>query len=83
VSAAGAAAAAGGGGGGKEAEEARIDMLDIRVGQIVAVQQHPNADALYLEEIDVGEDQPRQVSQRTGVLCCAVLCCAGPLVKST
>eukprot|EP00775_Hariotina_reticulata_P007753 gene7753-7952_t len=48
-------------GGGKEAEEPRIDMLDIRVGQIVAVQQHPNADALYLEEIDVGEDKPRQV----------------------
>jgi hypothetical protein len=45
----------------KEAEEARIDMLDIRVGQIVSVQQHPNADALYLEEIDVGEEKPRQV----------------------
>ncbi|WIA21084.1 hypothetical protein OEZ85_005404 [Tetradesmus obliquus] len=45
----------------KEAEEPRIDMLDIRVGQIVSVQQHPNADALYLEEIDVGEDKPRQV----------------------
>eukprot|EP00879_Flechtneria_rotunda_P016430 GHRR01017194.1.p1 GENE.GHRR01017194.1~~GHRR01017194.1.p1 ORF type:complete len:396 (+),score=148.00 GHRR01017194.1:73-1260(+) len=46
---------------GKEAEEARIDMLDIRVGQIVSVQQHPNANALYLEEIDVGEEKPRQV----------------------
>jgi hypothetical protein len=39
-----AAAAAGGGGGkAKEAEEARIDMLDICVGKIVSVQQHPNA----------------------------------------
>ncbi|KAF8056858.1 Aimp1 [Scenedesmus sp. PABB004] len=56
-----AAAAAGGGGKQKEAEEARIDMLDIRVGTIVSVQQHPNADALYLEEIDVGEDKPRQI----------------------
>jgi tRNA-binding EMAP/Myf-like protein len=45
----------------KEAEEPRIDMLDIRVGRIVSVQQHPNADALYLEEIDVGEEKPRQV----------------------
>jgi tRNA-binding EMAP/Myf-like protein len=36
-------------------------MLDIRVGKIVSVQQHPNADALYLEEIDVGEEKPRQV----------------------
>ncbi|KAF6263252.1 hypothetical protein COO60DRAFT_1624675 [Scenedesmus sp. NREL 46B-D3] len=45
----------------KEAEEPRIDMLDMRVGRIVSVQQHPNADALYLEEIDVGEEKPRQV----------------------
>ncbi|WIA41370.1 hypothetical protein OEZ86_004962 [Tetradesmus obliquus] len=45
----------------KEAEEPRIDMLDIRVGKIVSVQQHPNADVLYLEEIDVGEEKPRQV----------------------
>lgn len=36
-------------------------MLDIRVGTIVKVDQHPNADALYLEEIDLGEDKPRQV----------------------
>jgi tRNA-binding EMAP/Myf-like protein len=52
----------GGGGGGKKAEEeVGIDLLDIRVGQIVSVGRHPNADALYLEEIDVGEDKPRQV----------------------
>ena len=25
------------------------------------VDKHPNADALYLEEIDVGEEKPRQV----------------------
>ena len=37
-------------------------MLDIRVGQIVSVKQHPNADSLYVEEIDLGEDKPRQVS---------------------
>jgi tRNA-binding EMAP/Myf-like protein len=55
------AAAGGAKGGGKEADEPRIDMLDIRVGRIVSVQQHPNADALYLEEIDVGEEKPRQV----------------------
>jgi hypothetical protein len=54
----------------KEAEEPRIDMLDIRVGRIVSVQQHPNADALYLEEIDVGEEKPRQVgSLRVQRLC--------------
>jgi len=27
----------------------------------VQVGKHPNADSLYLEEIDVGEAQPRQV----------------------
>ncbi|PSC67857.1 nucleic acid-binding [Micractinium conductrix] len=49
--------------GGKKGgdEECTIDLLDIRVGQIVKVGRHPNADALYLEEIDVGEAEPRQV----------------------
>ena len=41
---------------------ATVDMLDIRVGQIVNVSQHPDADALYVEEIDIGEEQPRQVT---------------------
>ena len=40
---------------------ATVDMLDIRVGQIVSVSRHPDADALYVEEIDIGEEQPRQV----------------------
>ncbi len=44
---------------GKDAE-ARIDQLDIRVGQIVKVDRHPNADSLYVEEIDLGEEEPRQ-----------------------
>lgn len=35
--------------------------LDIRVGKIIKVQQHPNANALYQEEIDLGEDKPRTV----------------------
>lgn len=38
-----------------------MDMLDVRVGQIVKVGRHPDADALYVEEIDIGEEQPRQV----------------------
>jgi tRNA-binding EMAP/Myf-like protein len=41
---------------------ATVDMLDIRVGQIVKVDRHPDADSLYVEEIDIGEEQPRQVS---------------------
>lgn len=42
-------------------EEPHIGLLDIRVGTIVKVGKHPNADSLYLEEIDLGEDKPRQV----------------------
>nr|AQM56846.1 tyrosinyl-tRNA synthetase [Bombyx mori] len=35
--------------------------LDIRVGHIVEVSRHPDADALYVEKIDVGEDEPRTI----------------------
>ncbi|KAL4429006.1 hypothetical protein ABPG77_006045 [Micractinium sp. CCAP 211/92] len=45
----------------KKDDDCTVDLLDIRVGQIVKVGRHPNADALYLEEIDLGEEQPRQV----------------------
>eukprot|EP00798_Chlamydomonas_sp_ICE-L_P022930 gene22930-30109_t len=45
----------------KEEEELHIGMLDIRVGTIVKVGPHPNAESLYLEEIDLGEEKPRQV----------------------
>lgn len=38
-----------------------IGMADIRVGQILSVERHPNADSLYVEQIDLGEAQPRQV----------------------
>lgn len=38
-----------------------VDLVDIRVGTIVKVDKHPNADALYVEEIDLGEEQPRQI----------------------
>ncbi|XP_031483843.1 probable methionine--tRNA ligase [Nymphaea colorata] len=38
-----------------------ITQLDIRVGLITKVQKHPDADSLYVEEIDVGEASPRTV----------------------
>ena len=31
-----------------------VTRLDIRVGKIVSCEKHPDADALYLEQIDVG-----------------------------
>ncbi|XP_075077637.1 methionine--tRNA ligase, cytoplasmic [Nicotiana tabacum] len=41
--------------------EISISRLDIRVGLITRAQKHPDADSLYVEEIDVGEAQPRTV----------------------
>lgn len=41
--------------------EISITRLDIRVGLITKVQKHPDADSLYVEEIDVGEGQNRTV----------------------
>ena len=39
-----------------------ITALDIRVGRITKVWTHEEADKLYCEEIDVGEDEPRQIA---------------------
>lgn len=41
--------------------EISISRLDIRVGLIKKAQKHPDADSLYVEEIDVGEAAPRTV----------------------
>lgn len=41
--------------------EASVSRLDIRVGLIKKAQKHPDADSLYVEEIDVGEELPRTV----------------------
>ena len=38
-----------------------MDYLDIRVGKIVEVGPHPDADSLYVEKIDLGEAEPRTV----------------------
>lgn len=35
--------------------------LDIRIGRIVDVKQHENADSLYVEQINLGEEQPRTI----------------------
>ncbi|XP_017147472.1 aminoacyl tRNA synthase complex-interacting multifunctional protein 1 [Drosophila miranda] len=43
--------------------EAPVDVgrLDLRVGKIIEVGRHPDADSLYLEKIDCGEAAPRTV----------------------
>uniref|UniRef100_A0A2M3Z842 Putative trna-binding protein n=1 Tax=Anopheles braziliensis TaxID=58242 RepID=A0A2M3Z842_9DIPT len=45
------------------AEEPPIDAgrLDMRVGRIVEVSRHPDADSLYVEKVDCGEANPRTV----------------------
>uniref|UniRef100_A0A673G4L4 Tyrosine--tRNA ligase n=1 Tax=Sinocyclocheilus rhinocerous TaxID=307959 RepID=A0A673G4L4_9TELE len=42
-------------------EEVIPSRLDIRVGKVISVEKHPDADSLCLEKIDVGEEQPRTV----------------------
>ena len=45
------------------ASDAPLDVsrLDMRIGKIVAVKRHPDADSLYVEEVDLGEEQPRTI----------------------
>ncbi len=58
-----------GGGGAKGAAAApgtnvndiSPSRLDIRVGRIVEVSRHPDADALYVEKVDLGETVPRTI----------------------
>lgn len=41
--------------------ESKVSAPNISYPWASQVDKHPNADSLYLEEIDVGEDKPRQV----------------------
>ncbi|EJW86298.1 endothelial-monocyte activating polypeptide II [Wuchereria bancrofti] len=44
-----------------EVDEVDIGRLDIRVGRILKVEKHADADSLYVEQMDVGEDKPRTI----------------------
>ncbi|RYE84884.1 MAG: hypothetical protein EOO65_01455 [Methanosarcinales archaeon] len=44
-------------------DEININSLDIRVGVIRKVERHPTAEKLYVEEIDVGEAEPRAIGK--------------------
>lgn len=46
--------------GGEDAEP-DVSRLDMRVGRIVKAEKHPDADALYVEEVDLGEGKNRTV----------------------
>lgn len=45
------------------ADAAPIDAsrMDMRIGFIVSAKKHPDADGLYVEEVDVGEEKPRTI----------------------
>jgi len=46
---------------GADTREVTPARLDMRVGKVLSVSNHPDADGLYVEEIDVGEEKPRTV----------------------
>ncbi|KAJ8566053.1 hypothetical protein K7X08_030530 [Anisodus acutangulus] len=50
--------------------EISISRLDIRVGLITKAQKHPDADSLYVEEIDVGELCPELLLNRKVCVLC-------------
>jgi methionine--tRNA ligase beta chain len=43
-------------------DQPEFTKMDIRVGVITKVWHHPEADKLFCEEIDVGEEEPRQIA---------------------
>lgn len=45
-----------------DANASLYSLCDIRVGKIVKVWNHPESEKLFCEEIDVGEDAPRQIA---------------------
>lgn len=38
-----------------------VGRLDLRIGKVLDVQRHPDADSLYVLKINVGEEKPRTV----------------------
>jgi len=42
-------------------ETVDASRLNMRIGRIVGVQKHPDADSLYVEQVDVGEGKNRTV----------------------
>lgn len=47
--------------GSADSKPIDVSRLDLRIGCIINARKHPDADSLYVEEIDVGEAVPRTV----------------------
>lgn len=46
---------------GADTREVTPARLDLRIGKITSVEMHPDAESLFVETIDVGEEKPRTV----------------------
>ncbi|XP_064613085.1 tyrosine--tRNA ligase, cytoplasmic-like [Liolophura sinensis] len=46
---------------GAASEEIRPYRLDFRVGKIISAEKHPESNTLYVEKVDLGEEEPRSV----------------------
>ena len=46
-----------------KADEVAVDVsrLDFRIGRIVKAERHPDADSLYVEDVETGEEKNRTV----------------------
>lgn len=44
-----------------ESDQAVVSRIDFRVGYIKSCKKHEGADSLYVEEIDIGEEEPRTI----------------------
>lgn len=44
-----------------EEETIDISKLDLRIGRVLSANKHPDADSLYVEQIELGEEKPRTV----------------------
>lgn len=46
-----------------DSDDSPVDIarLDLRIGRIISAVKHPDADSLYVEQVDVGEEKPRTV----------------------
>jgi aminoacyl tRNA synthase complex-interacting multifunctional protein 1 len=47
--------------GDLESDHLPTGYLDFRVGKILSCERHPDADTLYVEKIDLSEEEPRTI----------------------
>lgn len=50
-----------GGDAGEDDKPVDVSRLNMRIGKIVEVEKHSDADSLYVEKVDVGEEKPRTI----------------------